>query len=42
MKRGLFLLVTLLMLCLLAGCATNARIEPKGRVIMGGSIERGY
>ncbi len=42
MKTGLLLLVTLLTLCLLAGCATNARIEPKGRVTVGGSIENGH
>ena len=42
MKRGFLLLVTLLTLCLLAGCVSNARIEPKGRVVMGGSMEGGH
>ncbi len=42
MRRHLLLLVTLLVFCLLAGCASDGYIKPKGRVVMGGSIENGF
>ena len=39
MKRYILFLVGILALCLVTGCVTEGYIKPKGRVVMGGSIE---